>query len=160
MQRCPQSCIKLEEDQQGFWYPVVDLQQCVDCHLCEQVCPFLNENVTPNPIECFAAVNEDQQIRPDSSSGGVFTLLAQRVIASGGVVFGARFDVDWRVVHDYTDTVEGLGAFRGSKYVQSMLGDNYIKAEQFLKQGRAVLFSGTPCQIDGLKHYLGQEYEQ
>ncbi|MBR5726828.1 MAG: Coenzyme F420 hydrogenase/dehydrogenase, beta subunit C-terminal domain [Muribaculaceae bacterium] len=160
VQRCPQSCIKLEEDQQGFWYSVVDLQQCVNCHLCEQVCPFFNENITPNPIKCFAAVNEDQQIRLGSSSGGVFTLLAQSVIASGGVVFGARFDEEWHVVHDYADNMEGLSAFRGSKYVQSMLGDNYIKAEQFLKQGRTVLFSGTPCQIEGLKHYLGREYEE
>lgn len=159
-QRCPRSCIKLEEDQQGFLYPIVDLQQCVDCHLCEQVCPCLNESVSQDHIGCYAALNEDEQIRLESSSGGVFTVLAQNVIASSGVVFGAKFDEDWRVVHAVADCVEDLTAFRGSKYVQSVTGDCFAKAEQFIKQGREVLFSGTPCQIAGLKRYLGHNDEK
>lgn len=159
-QRCPQSCIELKADGHGFFYPVVDADRCVDCHLCEKVCPFLNEKVQQEPVECFAAVNVHPEIRWDSSSGGLFTLLAQCVLASGGVVFGARFDADLTVVHDFTDTVDGLAAFRGSKYVQSVIGDNYKKAEAFLKQGKEVLFSGTPCQIAGLKQYLGKDYDK
>ncbi|MBR4994532.1 MAG: Coenzyme F420 hydrogenase/dehydrogenase, beta subunit C-terminal domain, partial [Alistipes sp.] len=86
------------------------------------------------------------------------TLLAEQVLFEGGVVFGAKFDENWNVVHDYTETIEGLEVFRGSKYVQSTIGDCFIKAKQFLVAGRKVLFSGTPCQIAGLKKYLRKEY--
>ena len=120
----------------------------------------MNERVQQEPVECFSAVNDDPEIRWDSSSGGLFSLLAQNVLASGGVVFGARFDADLTVVHDFTDTVDGLAAFRGSKYVQSVMGENFKKAEAFLKQGREILFSGTPCQIAGLKQYLGKDYDK
>lgn len=90
--------------------------------------------------------------------GGVFTLLAEEVIKKGGVVFGACFSDDWEVKHHYTESVEGLAAFRGSKYVQSCIGTTYQKVESFLKQGRSVMFTGTPCQVSGLKHYLRKEY--
>lgn len=160
VQRCPNSCIVLEEDPHGFLYPTVDLDQCVDCHLCEQVCPFLNKSEIQYPIDCFASANNDQEIRRESSSGGLFSLLAQNVIASGGVVFGAKFDGDWNVVHDFADNLADLAAFRSSKYVQSAIRDSYIKAEEFLKQDKTVLFCGTPCQIAGLNRYLGREYEK
>ena len=110
-------------------------------------------------MKVYAVKNRNEEIRKQSSSGGVFTLLAEEVIKEGGVVFGARFDEKWEVKHDFTETMEGLGAFRGSKYVQSRLEDNYQKAEAFLKQGRKVLFSGTPCQVAGLKLFLHKEYE-
>ncbi|KAB3633124.1 F420H(2):quinone oxidoreductase, partial [Phocaeicola vulgatus] len=107
----------------------------------------------------YAGVNPDDEVRRASSSGGIFTLLAESVLAENGVVFGARFDKDWNVVHDYTDSKEGLGTFRGSKYVQSRNGETFKQAERFLKAGRKVLFSGTPCQIMGLKRYLRREYD-
>lgn len=107
----------------------------------------------------YAAINQNAAIRANSSSGGVFYLLAEYVISRGGVVFGARYNSDWEVVHDFAETVEGIAAFMGSKYVQSRAGDTYSKAKAFLKQGRLVLFSGTPCQIYGLKAYLGEDYE-
>ena len=94
-----------------------------------------------------------------SSSGGVFSILAEQTIKQGGVVFGARFDENWEVKHDYTETIDGVSVFRGSKYVQSKTGDTFKQAEQFLKQNRKVLFSGTPCQIVALKRYLKKEYE-
>lgn len=103
--------------------------------------------------------NKDENVRMKSSSGGIFTLLAESVIQAGGVVFGARFDSEWNVVHDYTESVEGLEAFRGSKYVQSDIGNNFKKAEAFLHVGRKVLFSGTPCQIAGLKKFLRRDYD-
>lgn len=159
VQRCPKQCISVQEDEEGFLYPIVDLSICIDCGLCEKVCPVLNQGSERNPIEVFAAVNKDDSIRMQSSSGGIFTALAEQIIQEKGVVFGARFDEKWEVKHDYTETIEGLKAFRGSKYVQSRIGDTYSKAEFFLKAGRKVMFTGTPCQIAGLRLFLRKEYE-
>lgn len=159
VQVCPKQCISMKEDREGFLYPEVNQDICVDCHLCERVCPVLNQGKERKPLKVYAAKNKDEEIRRQSSSGGIFTLLAEQVIDEGGVVFGARFNENWEVVHSYTETKDGLAAFRGSKYVQSRIGDNYKKAESFLKSGRKVLFSGTPCQIAGLKLYLRKEYE-
>ena len=110
------------------------------------------------PLAVYAAKNKNEEVRQASSSGGIFTALAEEIIREGGVVFGACFSADWEVVHDYTETVDGLARFRGSKYVQSRMGDSYMQAEAFLKAGRKVLFSGTPCQIAGLKRYLRKDY--
>ena len=159
VQKCPKQCISLREDCEGFLYPEVDQSICIDCGLCEKVCPILHQGEEHKPLKVYAAKNHDEEIRKQSSSGGIFTLFAEKIINEGGVVFGARFDENWEVKHDYTETIEGLAAFRGSKYVQSRIEDNYRKAETFLKQGRKVLFSGTPCQIAGLKCFLRKEYE-
>ena len=159
VQRCPKQCIVMKEDEEGFLYPVVDKEVCIDCGLCEQVCPVLRQREEREPLEVYAAFNKNEEVRMQSSSGGIFTALAEPIIKEGGVVFGARFNEDWEVVHDYVETVEGLSAFRGSKYVQSRIGCTFSQAEQFLKQGRKVLFSGTPCQIAGLKLFLRKEYE-
>lgn len=159
VQRCPRQCILLEEDAEGFLYPKVDVSRCIDCGLCEKVCPVLHPGTSHAPQACYAALHPDKQIREASSSGGSFTALAASVLASGGVVFGARFASDWSVEHAYTETLEGLAAFRGSKYVQSRIGSAYSQAETFLKQGRRVLFTGTPCQISGLRRFLRKDYE-
>ncbi len=159
VQICPKGCISLNRDSEGFFYPKVDRALCVDCGLCDGVCPVINRSENREPIKTLAAKNRDDQIRANSSSGGIFTLLAQQTIAQGGVVFGAKFNDRWEVIHDYSETVEGVAAFRGSKYVQSRIGDNFIKVKKFLDSGRRVLFSGTPCQIAGLKNFLGREYD-
>lgn len=159
VQRCPKSCITMREDNEGFLYPEVDKNICIDCGLCEKVCPVINQAEERKPLAVYAAKHKDEQIRMASSSGGAFTAIAESVIDEGGVVFGARFNQDWDVVHSYTETKEGLGAFRGSKYVQSRIGESYKEAEGFLKAGRKVLFSGTPCQIAGLKRFLRKEYD-
>lgn len=156
VQRCPKSCIRMREDDEGFLYPKVDESVCIDCGLCEKVCPVIHQARENRPIVVCAAKNKSEEIRYQSSSGGVFTALANEIIREGGVVFGAGFDENWEVKHDCTETVEGLSAFRGSKYVQSRIGDSFKKAEQFLKIGRTVLFSGTPCQIAGLKRFCGK----
>lgn len=159
VQRCPKQCISLKEDKEGFLYPIVDKNTCIDCGLCEKVCPIINPNEPREPLKVYAAKHKDDEIRMKSSSGGIFTLLAEQIIDEGGVVFGARFDEYWEVMHDYTETKEGLAVFRGSKYVQSRIGNTYQQAENFLKQGRKVMFTGTPCQIAGLKRFLRKEYE-
>ena len=156
---CAKHCITMQPDEEGFLYPMVDKDECTDCGLCEKVCPVINQSEPRRPLKVYAAKNKNEEIRRQSSSGGIFTLLAERVIVEGGVVFGARFDENWDVIHSWTDTVEGIAAFRGSKYVQSTIGDTYREAREFLKQGRKVLFSGTPCQIAGLKKYLRKDYD-
>ena len=159
VQRCPKQCIMMAEDNEGFLYPQVDTSKCVDCHLCEKVCPVINQDEARTPLKVYAAKNSDDDIRLKSSSGGIFTLLAEQTIKGGGVVFGACWDKDWNVKHDYIDNISDLQRFRSSKYLQSVIGDNYLKAEQFLKTGRKVMFTGTPCQIAGLKHFLRKEYD-
>lgn len=158
VQACPKQCITMRDDEEGFAYPTVDTSLCIDCHLCERVCPVLNQQSEHRPLQVLAAINPNEQVRMQSSSGGIFTLLAEQVIGQGGVVFGARFDADWNVVHAYTDTLDGLAAFRGSKYVQSRIGTAFIDARRFLQNGRQVLFSGTPCQIAGLRRFLRRDY--
>ena len=159
VQRCPKQCILLQEDEEGFLYPKVNIVDCIECGLCEKVCPIIHPYEKRIPHHTYAAINNDEEIRMQSSSGGVFTLLAEKVIDEGGVVFGARFDENWQVTLDYTDTKEGLAAFRGSKYVQARVEDTYKQCELFLKSGRKVMYSGTPCQISGLKHFLRKEYD-
>lgn len=156
---CPKKCISMKADKEGFLYPEVDLSQCIDCKLCEKVCPVLQPAFLDRKTKVFAGINNDIKIRLQSSSGGIFTLLAERTLRKGGIVFGACFDEQWNVVHSYTTTIEGLARFRGSKYVQSSIGDSFLQAKKFLDEGREVLFSGTPCQIGGLKNFLRKSYQ-
>ena len=156
---CPKYSITMSLDNEGFLYPQVDKDSCIGCGLCEKVCSVLNQGEERKPLQVYAAKNINEEIRIQSSSGGIFTLLAEQILCEGGVVFGARFNADWEVIHDYTETKEGLAAFRGSKYVQSRLGDSFCQAERFLKQGRKVMFTGTPCQIAGLKLFLRKAYD-
>jgi coenzyme F420-reducing hydrogenase beta subunit len=149
----------IESDSEGFIYPKVNSKSCIDCGLCTKVCPILNKQQIKNEPQAFACYNKDQQIRSESSSGGLFTLIAERIIDDGGVVFGVRLETDLTAVHGYAQTKEQLRAFRGSKYIQSKIGDTYKTVKQFLEQNREVLFSGTPCQIAGLKAYLLKDYD-
>lgn len=157
-QRCPKQCISMQEDQEGFLYPIVDEEDCTNCGACEKVCPLLGTVAKSDIIEVLAAKNSHEDERMLSSSGGVFFPLAKTVISRGGVVFGALFDEDWMVVITYAETLEGVKPMVGSKYLQASAGTSYQDAERFLKQGREVLFCGSPCQIAGLKKYLRKDY--
>ena len=157
--KCPKHCITMQADSEGFLYPVVNKEDCIDCGLCEKVCHELHPNEQRIPLNVYAAINKDEEIRLKSSSGGIFYLLAEKTISEDGVVFGARFDEEWQVVIDYAETMEGIKPFMGSKYVQARTATAFKDAEAFLKQGRKVLFSGSPCQIAGLHHYLRKEYD-
>ena len=157
--KCPKHCITMLTDSEGFLYPVVNKEACIDCGLCERVCHELHPYEQRKPLNVYAAINKDDQIRMNSSSGGIFYLLAEKTISEGGVVFGARFDEDWQVVIDYAETLEGIKLFMGSKYLQARTATAFKDAEAFLKLGRKVLFSGSPCQIAGLHHYLRKKYD-
>ena len=157
---CPMQCIAMQRDEEGFLYPQVDSEKCIRCGLCESVCPVINPSVREDKDKvAYAAYAEDENLRMQSSSGGVFTLLAEIILAKGGVVFGAAMDEEQKCIHICAHTPAELERLRGSKYVQSVIGNTFQEAEKFLKQGRPVLFTGTPCQIAGLHRYLRKEYD-
>lgn len=160
IQKCPKQCISFKEDYEGFLYPLVDKETCIDCGLCEKVCPVIHQGEEQTPLKVYAAKNNNEEIRRQSSSGGIFTLLAEKVIQEDGVAFGAIFNENWQVIHTYKQTLDDLAVFRGSKYVQSQLNDTFKQVKSFLQSGRYVLFSGTPCQISGLTRFLGKEYDK
>lgn len=155
---CPKKCIRMQEDNEGFLYPETDTTLCVNCNACNNVCPVINKKDRRTPLQSYAAINKDSETLLKSSSGGVFSSLAEYILSLGGVVFGAVWDED-KVVHTYIDILVELYRMRGSKYVQSDLKDSFRQARQFLNEGRLVLFSGTPCEIGGLKSYLHKEYD-
>lgn len=157
---CPQKCIYMVTDSEGFLYPQINSSLCTDCKMCERVCPIINAPNKNDIPSSFAAINKNDEIRTQSSSGGIFTLLAEKILEEGGVVFGASFTDDFKeVTHIAVTDKEHLYKLRGSKYLQSKIGDTYKQAEDYLKKGICVYFSGTPCQISGLYSYLGKKYE-
>ena len=157
---CPKHCIEMKEDEEGFRYPYVDMEKCIDCGLCEKVCPLKKPQMDDALPESFVMQQKDADVLRNSTSGGFFTAISKWAIAQGGVVFGAAFGKDMELRHSYSETLEGCKKFQGSKYVQSLIGDCYAQAKKILAQGRVVVFSGTPCQIAGLYHFLrGRKYE-
>lgn len=155
---CPKNCIKMEPNVEGFLYPVIDKSTCIDCGLCEKACPLLSDLKTNNKNEAFASYNLDENIVKQSSSGGIFSAIATDVIAKGGVVFGAALSNEFKVEHICVDNILDLSRLYGSKYIQSELGDAFKLAKSLLKQNRLVYFSGTPCQIAGLRSFLYKDY--
>lgn len=157
---CHKNAITMIHDGEGFLYPEVDESRCVHCGLCQRVCPVKSFDGLTRSIDAqfYGAKECDEMERLSSSSGGVFSLLARRTLSQGGVVFGAAFDESLVVRHRCVDNLDDLASLRGSKYVQSEVGSCYEMVKCELASGRHVLFTGTPCQIAGLKAYLGKEY--
>lgn len=159
MQICPQKCIKLCADEEGFYYPKISQLKCIDCNLCKNVCPIINK--TPdvnNVLEAYVAYIKDKNIREKSSSGGIFTMIAQKVLNDGGIVFGAAFDTDWSVKHIGITNATDLKKLCGSKYLQSRTENCYSTVKLMLESGTTVFYTGTACQVSGLKKYLGKHY--
>lgn len=156
---CPKKCINMDIDNEGFWYPKVDKDKCINCNLCKHVCPVTNKLQKENFNKiAYACKNKDEKVRRSSSSGGVFTNLCEYVMDNSGIVFGAAFNDKFEVEHMEATTIEECKKFRGSKYVQSKIGETYKDAKKYLNQGKLVLFSGTPCQIKGLNLFLRKKY--
>lgn len=159
---CPVSCITMLPDEEGFLYPVVDHEKCIGCGMCDCVCPVTKPVAMEiAPTAAWGANAKDTTLRESSSSGGVFTLLAKKVLESDGVVFGAALTEDCsKVEHIMVKNIEDLPRLQGSKYVQSDLNDAFWQAKENLESGRSVLFTGTPCQIAGLHAFLGHDYDR
>lgn len=157
---CKIGALLMETDKTGFWFPQIDREKCIECGACVRACPALDKpNYKSDNPKAYIVQNKDNEIRRQSTSGGAFTAIAEQVLASGGVVFGAAIDGEYKVAHTWVDNKADLYKFRSSKYVQSRIETSYRDAENFLKYGRLVCFSGTPCQIYGLKKYLGKGYD-
>lgn len=158
---CPSGCIRMIPDTEGFLRPNTDAKACISCGRCQKICPIIESHSLPdNKTTAYAAINTDEQIRYGSTSGGIFTLLGRWVLERGGIIFGAAYDDDFQVVHCAAETLDDLRWFRGAKYAQSQLGDTYRRVQSCLKDGRYVLFSGTPCQVGGLVSFLGKDYSR
>ena len=155
--RCPKKAIEMVEDSEGFLYPHVNKEKCIDCGLCEKVCS--NFNKSEQKSDAYIAINNNEKELRNAASGGMFYILAKYVIENKGVVFGVTYDKDLNTIHKYAETLDDCRQFCGSKYVRSDLKNTYKEAEKFLKDGRVVLYTGTACQISGLKNYLGKEYD-
>lgn len=159
--RCPRDAIQMCPDEFGFRYPVIRTNQCVGCGLCVAVCRFRGENEAPLTVEAYAVQARDATLLERSASGGMFAVLAQTVLETGGVVAGCaleRTDDGLIPSHVLIESLTDLDKIQGSKYVQSVTGDIYRRVCNVLETGRQVLFSGTPCQVEGLKGYLGKPY--
>ena len=156
---CPNACIRMERDREGFLYPVIDQEVCFNCNACNNICPAIKDKPKQKDVSVFAAIHSDDDIRYRSTSGGVFTALAKSTFDKGGVVFGAAFDEDFTVQHIRVDSVKDLKKLQGAKYTQSRLKSIFDDVETALSDGKPVIFSGTPCQVDGLNAVLTQSYD-
>ncbi len=157
---CPKACILMQEDSEGFFYPIVDTKKCVGCGLCVKNCPILSP-VKLDWIKAnrFALILKDSEVLTKSSSGGLFAGVASYFLKNGGVVFGASYDENLSVHHIAIESENEIYLLQGSKYVTSNTGQTFEQVKTLLKNDRLVLYSGSPCQIAGLKAYLGRQYE-
>lgn len=156
---CSHNAISIIRDEEGFFYPQIEQDKCINCGLCKKKCPIINTPITAQPLKIYSGWSKDENIRLSSSSGGAFSMLAIPILEEGGVVFGASINCEIQVEHIYIETIEDLKKLQGSKYVQSYIGNCYKNVQKFLDNNRKVLFSGTPCQIAGLKNFLKKDYD-
>ena len=156
---CPKQAISMKEDEAGYLYPKINKYICIECGACKNVCAYQHHEESNNPIDCYAAVSRNKKQSEKSASAGIFSAIASKVIKDGGTVYGAAFDDDWNVSHIAVDSIDKLDKLQGSKYTQSNTGHTFSDVKKELINGRYVLYSGTPCQIAGLKQFLRKEYE-
>ena len=156
---CPKDAIEMKADEKGFKYPVVNKEKCIGCKLCLKVCPVLNKKDSSNLPISYASYSKNIEVREKSSSGGIFSLLACYILDNGGVIYGAAFNNRWQVEHIRVDNKDDLQKLRTSKYLQSNINDAYKLAKEDLDNDNFVLFTGTPCQVNGFICYLkGKKY--
>lgn len=159
---CPKDAIDMVAGNDGFFHPVINDEKCIRCMACENACPILKKGININRYKepsAYACWNKDELIRKESSSGGVFSAIARTIIEDGGVVSGAIYTESMKVAHIVCNDIQGLSKLRGSKYVQSELGDTFRKIRSLLQNGKLVLFVGTPCQVEGLRSFLRKDYD-
>lgn len=160
IQKCPNDCISMECDEYGFEYPKIDVQQCINCNACEKVCQqYTVKNMTKSVQRAYAAVNESAIDLYLESSGGAFGAIAKKILEKSGIVYGCAIMNGIDVKHIRVTSLENLKLLYGSKYVYSTTGDTFSKVKDDLEKGKIVLYSGTPCQISGLKLFLQKNYD-
>ena len=160
VQICPQKCIALVENDRGFLVPKVDEKKCINCGLCKKICPEITEKIDLNKVnKAYAAIIKDTEQHKKSTSGGIFYILAKKILQEGGVVFGAVWTNVDEVSHIAVEKVHDLIKLSQSKYVQSNTKNTFIETQKCLQENKKVLYSGTACQIAGLKNYLGKDYQ-
>ena len=157
---CPVNAIEMKEDKEGFLYPIVNEEKCIKCELCKKVCPVLNIKNETKEQHAYIFQNANDDVRRQSTSGGAFSAIAEEIINKNGIVYGVIFDKDFNVIHKGIENKEELYKFRNSKYVQSNLKDTFKEVKENLEKDRLVCFSGTSCQIEGLKNFLGKKYDK
>lgn len=157
---CPTSAISFVNDKEGFKYPQFDKSKCIECGLCEKVCPFIHtKTYTEQDQSIYAALTKNKENYFKSASGGVFRPLCEQVLKQGGIVYGAAYNDKFEVYHKKVTSLNDISSLQGSKYVQSDIGNTFVDIRSELKSNRLVLFSGTPCQVNGLKNFLIKNYE-
>lgn len=157
---CPKQCIKMRKLIKGFLYPSVAQNNCINCGICEKVCPLISKIETHHETKVFAMKNKKASERTNSASGGIFPLIAQFVIKKKGVVFGAAYDQEFEVRHIKVEKEEDIAKLQSAKYTQSIMGNTFVEVGKALSENRWVVFSGTPCQCIGLKIFLKKEYDK
>lgn len=160
---CAHGAIYIKMNEEGFYVTEIDVSKCVNCGLCKSVCPMLNNEIYDKSefIDAYAAYSKSNDLRMNSTSGGIFTSVAEGFINKcEGVVFGVWLNQKKEAVHIRVENCEELHKLRGSKYIQSKVGNTFIEVKDLLTEGRYVLFSGTPCQIEGLRRFLRKDYEK
>lgn len=156
---CSKNCINMESDEEGFLYPYFRRENCIYCNLCNEICPINKYLETITEQYSFLVQHKNETVLKESTSGGAFSAIAEVILNRNGIVFGAAFNTNIQVKHTYIESTNELYKFRNSKYVQSDLGECFRAAREFLEQGREVCFSGTPCQVEGLKSFLHKDYD-
>lgn len=157
MNICPKKAITMQEDKDGFKYPVIDKEKCINCGLCVKTCPVINTTENKSINKSYVGYNKNEEIRLKSSSGGIFTLIANYILEQSGIVIGAAFDKENKLKHTAIENKKDLEKLRGSKYLQSDLNDIFSYIKEKIKDNK-ILFVGTPCQVAGIKSFIKKDY--
>lgn len=158
VQKCPKSCIQWEQAELGFLYPKIDEARCIQCGTCKSVCPLSKKIEKTQEPKAYAVIQRNDKLLTNSTSGGAFSAIAEWVLAKAGIIYGCAYNERLSPVTIKIDSVDDLWKLQGSKYVQCSTEKSYISAQKDLESGKYVLYTGTPCQIAGLKSYLGRVY--
>ena len=156
---CPKNAIEMKNDCLSTEKAVINSDKCINCGACKTVCPENNVPKLNKILKCYAAWSKQEKYQKECASGGIATGFSEAIIKSGGAVFGTRFS-GFELIFDFAETVAEAEKFKGSKYVRANVGDCFKKVRDVLLEDRQVLFVGTPCQVGGLKNYLGKTYEK